>query len=87
VAIVSGEKPPAVSIQWERPRSQYDSGFCVLYSDYGAPERAKPVCLNCLIEDGDEQLGAGLDLAREHGQVDWDAELEEWFIPIEEVES
>jgi hypothetical protein len=43
--------------------------------------------MHCLVEEGDEMLGSGLDLAREHGQVDWDFELEEWFIPIEEVES
>ena len=27
------------------------------------------VCLHCLIEEGDEQLARGLDLARVHGQV------------------
>jgi hypothetical protein len=25
----------------------------------------------------------GLDLAREHGQVDWDVEACEWFVPEE----
>ena len=39
------------------------------------------VCLHCLLEDGDEQLGQGLDLAKIHGQVDWDEEVGEWFVP------
>ena len=32
------------------------------------------VCLHCLLEDGDEQLGDGLDLAKRYGQVDYDPE-------------
>jgi hypothetical protein len=40
-----------------------------------------PVCLHCLLEDGDEQLGRGLDLGRRHGQVDYDVETDEWFVP------
>jgi hypothetical protein len=38
------------------------------------PTPSHLVYLDCLISDGDEQLGRGLDLAREHGQVDWDAD-------------
>ena len=37
--------------------------------------------MHCLLEQGGEQLGKGLDLARKHGQVDWDVELEKWFVP------
>ena len=39
------------------------------------------VCLHCLIEEGDEQLARGLDLARVHGQVDFDPDTGEWFVP------
>ena len=39
------------------------------------------MCLHCLTEDGDEQLGLGLDLARQHGQVDWNPNEGEWFVP------
>jgi len=42
------------------------------------------VCLNCLIEDGDEQLARGLDLARVHGQADFDPDAVEWFVPEDE---
>jgi len=30
---------------------------------------------------GDEQLARGLELARAHGQVDFDPESGEWFFP------
>jgi hypothetical protein len=39
------------------------------------------LCLHCLLEDGDEQLARGLDLARVHGQDDFDPEAGEWFVP------
>ncbi len=39
------------------------------------------ICIHCALKDGGEQLGRGLDLAREHGQVDRDPEPEEWFVP------
>jgi hypothetical protein len=38
------------------------------------------VCLHCLLEDGDEHLGRGLDLAKRFGQVDYDLEGEEWLV-------
>jgi hypothetical protein len=41
---------------------------------------AQPVCPGCLIDEADEQLARGLDLARVHGQVDWDAVAGEWFV-------
>jgi hypothetical protein len=39
-----------------------------------------PVCLQCLLEDGDEQLGRGLDLGKVQPQVDWDLEAGEWSV-------
>ncbi len=39
------------------------------------------VCLHCLGNEGDVQLDRGLDLAKVHGQVDYDPEDEEWFVP------
>ena len=39
------------------------------------------VCLHCFLQDCDEQLGRGLDLARLHGQVDYDPHDDEWFVP------
>jgi len=38
------------------------------------------VRLHCLLEDGDEQLARGLDLARVHGQVDIDPDAGEWLV-------
>jgi hypothetical protein len=35
------------------------------------------VCLHCLMEEGDEQLTEGLDLARRLGRADWDDESAE----------
>ncbi len=43
------------------------------------------MCLRCLIEQGDDQLGRGLDLAREYGQVDYDPDEGEWFVPDDAV--
>lgn len=89
LAIVVGEQPPAMSISWEAPQSPYDSGFVVIFSEFDPyhPEEdktpSKPVCLGCLMRDGDEQLGLGLDLARKIGRVDWDEEIGEWFDPEE----
>jgi hypothetical protein len=86
VAVV-GEKPPVMSIAWEPPVAKADSGFSVIYSEFDPelgeddPTPTFPVCLGCLLEDGDEQLGVGLDLARQHGQADWDVEACEWFVP------
>jgi hypothetical protein len=36
-------------------------------------------CLHCLLEESDEQLAAGLDMARRLGRADWDDEAAEWF--------
>ena len=87
VAIVVGRRPPALSIGWGEEEHPGNSGFIVFMSecDLGVPERAwpegEPVCLHCLIDGGDAQLARGLDLARVHGQVDWDAEAGEWVVP------
>jgi hypothetical protein len=84
--ITVGETPPAMSISYERPTSRWDSGYLVLFSEFDPeldddPTPTQLVCLHCLTEDGDEQLGRGFDLAREHGQVDWDVDRAEWFLP------
>ena len=87
LAFVVGEKPPAMSISWETPVAPLDSGYVVFFSgllpdDPGFDDLpAVPVCLHCLIGDGDEQLGRGLDLAKRLGQVDWDVDAGEWVLP------
>ncbi len=87
VAFVVGEIPPAMSISWAPPTAPVDSGYLVFFADLlpGDPGfddlEPQPVCLHCLVGDGDEQLGGGLDLARKHGQVDWDPDEEKWFVP------
>jgi hypothetical protein len=84
--VVVGERPPAMSVAWVRPTSPFDSGYSVIYSELDPeleddPTPSQVVCLDCLIRDGDEQLGRGLDLARRHGQVDYDPATDEWFVP------
>ncbi len=80
-AIVVGSESPAVSISWD----DGDGFFIVFYSDSAYPDEgdeddAQAMCLGCLIAEGDVQVGAGLDLAREHGQVDWDGGAAEWRV-------
>jgi len=80
-----------MSISWERPTSPQFSGFVVFFADLLPDDPGfddlphELVCLNCLVEDGDEQLGVGLDLARVHGQVDFDPDTGEWFVPEDEA--
>ena len=87
LACVIGEKPPAMSISWAPPVAPNDSGYIVFMADLLPDEEgfddlpAVAVCLHCLLEDGGEQLGRGLDLAKLHAQVDYDDETGEWFIP------
>ena len=87
IAILLGKEKPAMSISYEPPTDPYNSGFMVIYADSDpdtlddSHDDVELVCLHCLAQDGDVQLGRGLDLARKHGQVDWDVELEEWFVP------
>lgn len=88
LAIVVGEEPPAMSVSFAEPAGAF-SGYIVIFADLfpGDPGfdelPSEPVCLHCLIQDGDEQLARGLDLAREHGQVDFDPDSGEWFVPEE----
>jgi hypothetical protein len=85
--VVAGERSPALSVSWEGPSSRFSSGFVVFFSECSldVDEDEWPpsdiVCLHCLIDDGDEQLARGLDLARVHGQVDFDPAAGEWFVP------
>jgi hypothetical protein len=87
VALTIGKLPPAMSISWAPPAGPIDSGYIVFFSDLfpGDPGfddlPTQPLCLHCLIEDGDVDLGRGLDLAREHAQVDFDPDSGEWFVP------
>jgi hypothetical protein len=82
---VVGEERPAVSVSFADPSGRF-SGFLIFFSEVepGDDFDALPtgfVCLGCLLEEGDEQVGRGLDLARVHGQVDFDVERGEWFVP------
>jgi hypothetical protein len=84
--VVVGEQKPAMSFAWVKPASPNDSGYSVIYSelDPGDPNDATPsdvICLGCLLEEGDEQLGRGMELAKVHGQVDYDPATDEWFVP------
>jgi hypothetical protein len=86
IAMTLGEQPPAMSISWSKPIAPVDSGYIVIFSEFDpdADDDRTPtmtVCLHCLIQDGDEQLGRGLDLAKRHGQVDYDPASDEWFVP------
>jgi hypothetical protein len=87
VAIVVGKESPAMSVSWEPPIGPADSGFCVFFAEIDPREESQiesegeVLCLHCLLDQGGEQLGRGLDLAKVHGQVDYDVELEEWFVP------
>ena len=63
------------------------STYIVFYADLSPDDPgfdelpAEPVCLHCLLQDGDGQLGRGLDLARLYAQVDYDPDDDEWFVP------
>ncbi len=83
IAWVVGETAPALSISWAPPIAKFDSGYIVFMADADPDddEDAKTVCVHCLLEDGGEQLGRGLDLAKVHAQVDYDVDSGEWFVP------
>jgi hypothetical protein len=86
VALTVGEQPAAMSISWAEPVGPIDSGFIVFFSEFDpdADDNETPtltVCLHCLVEDGDAQLGRGLDLGTQHGEVDYDPGTDAWFIP------
>ena len=85
LVIVAGEEPPAMSVAFADPEGQF-SGFSVIYSELDPDDddtASSVVCLHCLLEDGDEQLARGLDLARVHGQVDFDPDAGESFVPAD----
>ena len=84
--IVVGSEPPAMSVIYA------DGYFSVIFSELDPEDPADKtpataVCLHCLVEDGDAQLARGLDLARAHGQVDFDPDGGEWFAPAQEGSS
>jgi hypothetical protein len=88
LAFVAGETPPALSISWKQPDyPDRDSGYIVFFSecDLDVPSEdwpeSQPLCLHCLLDDGGEQVGRGLDRAKQFGQVDYDAETDEWYVP------
>jgi hypothetical protein len=88
VAVVVGREPPAMSISYEEPQSRLDSGYIVIYSEFDPelgeddPTPSEIVCLHCLTQDGDPQLGRGLDLARTYGRADYLVnEPSGWFVP------
>ncbi len=84
--IVLGERWPAKAISYLEPIGEWDSGFYVVLEDAPEPddvsddEPTQLVCLECLIEEHPE-LGQGLDLAREHGEIEWDRERDGW-VPV-----
>ena len=74
-----------MSVSWAPPVGPNDSGFVVIYADVDPDDdvvdASEAICLYCVLEEGGEQLGRGLDLSRVHGQVDWDVDAGEWFVP------
>jgi hypothetical protein len=89
--IVAGSERPAMSVAFADPRGAF-SGYSVIFAELDPDDLddATPttvVCLHCLIEGGDGQLARGLDLARAHGQVDFDPESGEWFVPDPPISS
>jgi hypothetical protein len=89
VAVVIGEQRPAMSISWEPPGPGEKPFYIIFMADLFPDDEGfddlpqEMACLHCLIGDGDEQLGRGLDLARLFGQVDWDEEAGKWFVPAD----
>jgi hypothetical protein len=86
-ALVVGRELPAMSVSYDTPMAPGDSGFMLFLADFDpgrdTPDTAplEPMCLDCLLDMGGEQLGRGLDLARRAGQADFDVEASEWFVP------
>jgi hypothetical protein len=84
-ALVIGSERPAMSISFDKAGAV--DFFVVFFADLfpgdpgfdDLPEQL--VCFQCLLEEGDAQLARGLDLARLHGQVDYDPGEEEWLLP------
>jgi len=86
-AAIYGTKKPAMSVSWDdEAETKFWIVFMADFDPAGDPEsqpEAQLVCTGCLLEDGDTQLGEGLDLACEYDLVEWDAADEEWFIPAD----
>ncbi len=80
---VAGSVLPAVSVTWDLPLNEFDSGFFVAFSDLDdlvGPRDSELARMEDLLEDCGEQLARGLDMAFEvAGRVDWDAETGGWF--------
>ena len=88
MVLVLGERWPAKAISYLEPVGRWDSGFMVVLEDAPEPgvltdeDRSVPWCFDCVLGEHPE-LGRGLDLAREHGDVGFDIEAGEWFVPRE----
>ena len=70
-----------MSVSFGDPSGAF-SGFVVFFSEFDPDDGdnetpTETVCLHCLLEDGDEQLSRGLDLARLYGQADFDPDADE----------
>ena len=70
-----------MAISWEPPTAPIDSGFIVSMFDDLDDDEGEAICLACLLEGGDEQLGRGLDLAKQWGRCVWDVDAAEWYYP------
>jgi len=86
VVIVLGERWPAKAISYLEPEDRWETGHMVVLQDVPEPEKLSGdepsclVCVDCLLDEHPE-LGRGLDLAREHGEIAWDREREGW-VPV-----
>ncbi len=82
--IVCGERWPAKAISFLEPEEQWETGHLVVLEDVPEPddlsgdEPSHPVCVDCLLEERPE-VGRGLELAWEHGEVVWDADERKWL--------
>jgi len=86
VVLVTGSRRPAMSIHYAAPPDPIRYSVIFAELDPEADEEdtsipCEPWCLCCFAAELDEQIGRGLDLARElNGQVDYDVEAGEWFL-------
>lgn len=85
VAFLFGEEPPAMTVICDHvvdPDPEGRLWFSIVFTD--APENAADatdpefVCLDCVVEEHPE-IGAALDMAREHGCAMRDIETGEWL--------
>jgi len=82
-ATVAGTKLPPLAVWYENPGPEFPhhSGYLFL-ADAPDPDEVteddlEGFCLHCLIDRWPE-VGRGLDLAREHGAADYDADSQTW---------